>query len=145
VILTIFATLLPGAVFIIEEGHAPQPARTCSPRSLGSPSTCSVGVLLMACVRMVRPWQSLCKVALVMIALGLVVPATAMAAADASKKAAAQVPSPALDKATPESIDDLKAIQQQVKKVLEKVLPCTVCVLVGGGSGSGVLISEDGY
>src|SRR5262249_43807167 len=56
VILTIFATLPPGAVFIIEEGHAPQPARTCSPKVAwfplnlfrGSPAdgTCSHGPTL---------------------------------------------------------------------------------------------------
>jgi serine protease Do len=48
------------------------------------------------------------------------------------------------DKANPESIEDLKAIEKQVKHVLEKVLPATVCVQVGGSSGSGVIVSEDG-
>jgi serine protease Do len=49
-----------------------------------------------------------------------------------------------LDKAAPESIEDLKAIQEQVKKVLEKVVPCTVNVKANGGQGSGVIVSEDG-
>ncbi len=50
-----------------------------------------------------------------------------------------------LETSAPQSIDDLKAIQKQVKTVLEKVVPCTVCLQVGGSSGSGVIISADGY
>src|SRR5437868_2304260 len=50
-----------------------------------------------------------------------------------------------LDKPAPENIDDLKAIQKQVKAVLEKVVPCTVGLRIGQGSGSGVIISKDGY
>jgi serine protease Do len=46
-------------------------------------------------------------------------------------------------KAQPENLDDLKAIQEHVKKVLAKVVPCTVCVRAGG-SGSGVIVSPDG-
>jgi len=49
-----------------------------------------------------------------------------------------------LDKAAPESVEDLKVIQEQVKKVLEKVMPCTVNVKANGGQGSGVIVSEDG-
>jgi serine protease Do len=51
----------------------------------------------------------------------------------------------ALDKPAPEGIDDLKAIQDQVKQVLEKVIPCTVNIRDGAGQGSGVIVSEDGY
>src|SRR5712675_769626 len=47
-------------------------------------------------------------------------------------------------KAQPENLDDLKAIEKQVKEVVAKVLPCTVCIRAGAASGSGVLISEDG-
>lgn len=46
-------------------------------------------------------------------------------------------------KANPESLDDLKAIEKHVKEVLDKVIPCTVCVRAGG-SGSGIIVSEDG-
>lgn len=45
----------------------------------------------------------------------------------------------------PETIDELRAIQQRVTAVVEKATPATVCVRAGGGSGSGVIISEDGY
>jgi serine protease Do len=50
-----------------------------------------------------------------------------------------------LEKPAPDNIDDLKAIQKQLQKVLEKVVPCTVGVQVGGASGSGVIVSADGY
>jgi serine protease Do len=48
-------------------------------------------------------------------------------------------------KPQPENLEDLKAIEKQVKEVVAKVLPCTVCLRVGGASGSGVIISADGY
>jgi serine protease Do len=51
----------------------------------------------------------------------------------------------AFDKPAPEDLADLKAMEQQVQKVVEKVLPCTVNVRDGGGQGSGVIVSEDGY
>lgn len=51
----------------------------------------------------------------------------------------------ALEKPAPENVEDLKAIQKQVKLVLEKVMPCTVGLRIGQGSGSGVIISKDGY
>jgi serine protease Do len=55
-------------------------------------------------------------------------------------------PLPAVfSKPQPESVADLKAIEKQVKEVVAKVLPCTVCLRVGGASGSGVIVSEDGY
>jgi serine protease Do len=51
----------------------------------------------------------------------------------------------AVEKSFPENVEDLKAIQKQVKKVLEKVVPCTVGIQIGGSSGSGVIINEEGY
>src|SRR5262249_61300115 len=47
-------------------------------------------------------------------------------------------------KANPENLDDLKAVEKHVQEVLAKVLPCTVCLRVGGSSGSGILVSADG-
>lgn len=49
------------------------------------------------------------------------------------------------DKPLPESVEDLKAIEEQVEKVLEKVIPCTVGVRIGAHQGSGVIVSKDGY
>src|SRR5437773_1184506 len=53
-------------------------------------------------------------------------------------------PPPALAKTAPETLDDLKAIQEQTKAVLKKVLSCTVGLQVRGAAGSGVIVSEDG-
>jgi len=50
-----------------------------------------------------------------------------------------------LSKDAPDGIADLKAMEKQVRKVLEKVLPCTVGVEIGGASGSGVIVSEEGF
>src|SRR5439155_14399392 len=50
----------------------------------------------------------------------------------------------AVEKPAPENIADLRAIQAQVNKVLDKVVPCTVGVVVGGSSGSGVIIDKEG-
>jgi len=50
-----------------------------------------------------------------------------------------------LDKPAPESIAELKEIQRRTRVILEKVVPCTVGLQIGGASGSGVIVSEDGY
>lgn len=67
---------------------------------------------------------------------------TALAVADETKKP--ELP-PALTKAAPESVEDLKAIQEQVRKVLDKVIPATVGVRIGPSSGSGVIIDKEGH
>jgi serine protease Do len=48
-------------------------------------------------------------------------------------------------KTVPNSIDDLKTIQQHVQKVTTKVLAATVGVRIGPSSGSGVIIDASGY
>jgi serine protease Do len=53
-------------------------------------------------------------------------------------------PPAAITKPLPESVKDLKDFEKQTKAVLEKVIPCTVCLRVGGATGSGVIISKDG-
>jgi serine protease Do len=50
-----------------------------------------------------------------------------------------------LQKPAPESVAELKAIQEQVKTVVKKVVPCTVNLRVGFAQGSGVIVSKDGY
>src|SRR5437879_3221325 len=47
-------------------------------------------------------------------------------------------------KPTPVSLDDLKAIEQQVKAILARVSRAVVAVAIDGTTGSGVVISEDG-
>lgn len=45
----------------------------------------------------------------------------------------------------PGSVAELKAMEAHVRKLAEKLVPCTVGVQVGQAQGSGVIISEDGY
>ncbi|HSI36961.1 MAG: S1C family serine protease [Phycisphaerae bacterium] len=52
---------------------------------------------------------------------------------------------PEFDKANPETAADLKALQEQVKTIVAKVSPTVVGLRVGGGQGSGVIITDDGY
>jgi S1-C subfamily serine protease len=55
------------------------------------------------------------------------------------------LPLPAvLSKVAPENVEDLRALEKHVQKVLERVLPSVVGVRVGAGQGSGVIVSEDG-
>jgi len=44
----------------------------------------------------------------------------------------------------PESLEELKALQASVKKVVDKTSEATVGILIGMGAGSGVIVSEDG-
>lgn len=48
------------------------------------------------------------------------------------------------DRHTPETVEDLRAIQGQVEKVLEKVMPSIVGVKIGPFQGSGVIVRKDG-
>jgi serine protease Do len=50
-----------------------------------------------------------------------------------------------LNKPVPENVGDLRAIQNQVRRVIDRVTACTVSVRVGPAQGSGVIVSEDGY
>jgi serine protease Do len=50
----------------------------------------------------------------------------------------------AFGKRVPESIADLKSMQQRVEALARQLSPSVVAVEVGFGSGSGVVISEDG-
>lgn len=45
----------------------------------------------------------------------------------------------------PTGVEDLKAMQNHVKELTAKVLPCTVGVQIGQAWGSGVIVSKDGY
>jgi serine protease Do len=64
--------------------------------------------------------------------------------ASADKSARDELPE-VFDKFLPEGVQDLKAIQQQVKKVVDRVLPCTVGLLIGQAQGSGVIIDKEGH
>jgi len=60
-----------------------------------------------------------------------------------SSPAKSKLNHPVFQKKFPESPTDLIAIEQQVRSVLENSKKATVCIQ-GNGSGSGVIISEDG-
>ena len=45
---------------------------------------------------------------------------------------------------SPETVDELRALESRVKETIAKVSPSTVGLLVGGGAGSGAIVSEDG-
>src|SRR5947209_2493637 len=51
---------------------------------------------------------------------------------------------PALSRNAPETVGDLKAMQDHVKKVIKKVTPAVVGIQIGGAAGSGVIINADG-
>jgi serine protease Do len=67
-----------------------------------------------------------------------------VAVADPVSKLVPDPPAPAARPDRPASVDDLKAIQAQVRAVTDQVIPVTVCLQVGSASGSGVIVSEDG-
>ena len=45
----------------------------------------------------------------------------------------------------PDSVQDLQAIENHVQKVVEKVMPATVCLRVGNRQGSGVIVNREGH
>ncbi|MDW8263545.1 MAG: trypsin-like peptidase domain-containing protein, partial [Phycisphaerales bacterium] len=53
-------------------------------------------------------------------------------------------PPPAAILNGPKSLEDLKVFQKHTRALVERITPATVCLLVGGASGSGVIVSEDG-
>ena len=63
----------------------------------------------------------------------------------ATQPALPAIPSAASIKAIPENVADLRALQAQVEAVVTRVEPAVVGLRVGGGQGSGVIISEEGY
>lgn len=70
---------------------------------------------------------------LVVVGFGLLTPGLAVAA---------EAPTAT---AVPETTEDLAELEERVEKVVQRCQRATVCVQSGGGSGSGVIISEDGY
>jgi serine protease Do len=44
----------------------------------------------------------------------------------------------------PETLEQVRELQALVASVVERSAPATVCLRAGGGSGSGVIVSEDG-
>lgn len=76
--------------------------------------------------------------------LVLVLTSTSSVRGDDINTISIPTPPPAVLNRLPESISDLKAFQDQTRIILKKVIPATVCLQVGSGSGSGVIVSKDG-
>jgi serine protease Do len=51
----------------------------------------------------------------------------------------------AFDKPVPQTVQDLRIIQERVKRMVAKVTPATVAIRFGNNAGSGVIVSKDGY
>ncbi|MCP4849292.1 MAG: PDZ domain-containing protein [Verrucomicrobiaceae bacterium] len=80
--------------------------------------------------------QGLRRVSIITFLLGISSGAAPLTAKDARIH-------PVFGKTAPESPEDLLGIQKQVDSVLNQAKQATVCI-VGNGSGSGVIVSEDG-
>jgi len=90
-------------------------------------------------VRSVGQWCVL--VVLLAIGPSLLVAETKGAAGTKGAKDAKPVP----EVAAPKNVDQLQAIELQVRKLVAKVVSSTVAVQVGPGRASGVVVSRDGY
>src|SRR5947207_15379578 len=81
----------------------------------------------------------------VLLALCLASPLLHCARAD-TKDLAELKPAPAaFNKAVPENIADLKAMQTHVRALAARVMPAVVNIKIGPGQGSGVIVSADGF
>ena len=95
-------------------------------------------------MKLLRPFAFLVLTVPVLVCLGPARADDTKATAPAKPDRTKDKPLPAaFAKANPENLEDLKAIEKHVQEVLKKVIPCTVCIRAGG-SGSGVIVSEDG-
>jgi serine protease Do len=88
--------------------------------------------------------SSIRALAVILAAALIALPATWSAPLPPSAATTAPLPK-AFDKTVPETVQDLKEIEAHVKKLLPKLVPVTVGLRIGGSSGSGVIISKDGY
>lgn len=93
-------------------------------------------------------------VAVAVVLLGVVPPVTAQDEASPSVSAsaetafrpeAARLESSVNTAETPSDVAGLLDLEQNIREVVEKVLPSVVGLIIGQGQGSGVIISPDGY
>jgi len=82
---------------------------------------------------------------LLFLSLFLPVAAAGPDRATADKEKKEPLPAVLEKAAVPETVNELRAIQEQAKKVYEKVMAATVCVRIGQSSGSGVIVSAEGH
>ncbi|MEZ6066156.1 MAG: trypsin-like peptidase domain-containing protein [Planctomycetaceae bacterium] len=85
------------------------------------------------------------------LSIGLTLPATCLAQADAAESGVPEVAyddltvPEAFKKSAPSELADLLTMEQHVQQLSRKVVPCTVSIQVGRAQGSGVIVSPDGY
>jgi serine protease Do len=91
-------------------------------------------------------WRTTLVAGLALAFLASSLPAAAPFPVDTTKRIEPirELPS-VLDKDAPESVDDLKTFQAHVKKVIKAVTPAVVGIIIGGSSGSGVIIDDQGH
>jgi serine protease Do len=68
----------------------------------------------------------------------------ALVAAQNSARAQGSLPA-VFAKKVPESVRDLQDIENHTQKLVERVLPATVCLRIGNAYGSGVIIDREGH
>ena len=79
------------------------------------------------------------------LAITAVLAAAGPAPAGPATPVAVALPSWDTDRtSSPDTVLELKALQDRVKKVNAEVSPTVVGILIGSGAGSGVIVSEDG-
>lgn len=76
--------------------------------------------------------------------LAIILGLCAIARADEAPNQDAPLPE-AFHKEAPRTLADLRAIQERIATLSDKIRQATVAVQVGGAQGSGVIVSEDGY
>ena len=74
--------------------------------------------------------------------IAALVAAPLIALAVSSPARALPTPAAIFEKDIPESVEDLRALQDKVREVLKKVIPATVNVRIGSSQGSGVIIKD---
>jgi serine protease Do len=94
--------------------------------------------------RSVRTFLAALRFSLVLLTLGPAALTHRAALADGSRLPEDKLQA-VFSKPQPESLEDLQAIEQQVEKVLARVMPSVVCVQIGASSGSGVIVTKDGH
>lgn len=73
------------------------------------------------------------------------IPATVQAVPTSRVVAADVIVPAAFDKAAPEGLDDLQAMERHVQSLSQELQECTVSVQIGRAQGSGVIVTADGY
>src|SRR5260370_9505994 len=115
----------------------PRPIRPVTNPPAATDDSLSARTPVMTSHQVCIPYRPLFCVVWLFLMFGLA-PSRSASAFALNEGAVAENPAAsALEKAAPENLEDLRAIQGQVQTIVKKVLPCTVGVRAGGAGGSG--------